>query len=221
MTELPSSYVVVDGRSKQVFSPDRPFQMLGVIAIDLPHDLWRDFRFFMEEARKAEDAGDAEKRYRFLRVSLLCLFAHVNAFFDLLIESAKKDAEFRSYKKTAMPKLSASSDWPGSEHGQFVVLYSSFTKSVHNKELPDINWSIKPLRNLLAHPSGARGVTVADLYDLGLDELLAGALSFQSWIMAAGQLCGIVCELDTASMARELGATISKRDKSGIKTQRF
>jgi hypothetical protein len=69
MTELPSSYVIVDGRSKQVFSPDTPFQMLGVIALDLPHDLWRDFLVFMEEARKAEDAGDAEKRYRFLRAS--------------------------------------------------------------------------------------------------------------------------------------------------------
>lgn len=221
MTELRSSYVVVDGRSKQVFSPDPPFQMLGVIALDLPHDLWRDFLFFMEKARKAEDAGDAEKRYRFLRVSLLCLFAHINAFFDLLIESMKKNGDFRNYKKTALQKLSASPDWPRSEHGQFAVLYSGFAKSVHNKTLPDINWSIKPLRNLLAHPSGARGVTVADLYNLGLDELLAGALSFQSWIMAAGKLCGIAYELDTASMARELGAAISKSDKSGINAQRF
>lgn len=221
MTQLPSSYVVVDGRSKQVFSPNTPFQMLGVIALDLPHDLWRDFLFFMEEARKAEDVGDAEKRYRFLRVSLLCLFAHVNAFFDLLIESLKKDADFRNYKKTAMPKMSTSPDWPGSEHGQFVVLYSSFAKSVHYKTLPDIDWSIKPLRNLLAHPSGARGVTVADLYNLGLDELLAGARSFQSWIVAAGQLCGVAYELDTASMARELGAAISESDKSRIKAQRF
>jgi len=221
MTELPSSYVVVDGRSKQVFSPDTPFQMLGVIALDLPHDLWRDFLVFMEEARKAEDAGDAEKRYRFLRASLLCLFAHVNAFFDLLIESVKKDADFRNYKSAALSKLKASADWPGSEHGQFVVLYAGFVKSVHNKVLPDINWSIKPLRNLLAHPSGARGVTVADLYDLGLDELLTGAVSFQSWIMAAGQLCGIAYELDTASIARELSAAISKSDRSGIKAQRF
>lgn len=30
--------------------------------------------------------------------------------------------------------------------------------------------------------------------------------SFQSWIMAAGQLCGIAYELDTASIARELSA---------------
>jgi hypothetical protein len=72
----------------------------------------------------------------------------------------KKDTDFRSYKSAALPKLKASPDWPGSEHGQFVVLYSGFVKSVHNKTLPDFNWSIKPLRNLLAHPSGARGVTV-------------------------------------------------------------
>jgi hypothetical protein len=145
----------------------------------------------------------------------------VNAFFDLLIDSMKKDADFRSYKSAALPKLKASPDWPGSEHGQFVILYNGFVKSVQNKTLPDIDWSIKPLRNLLAHPSGARGVTVADLYNLGLDELLAGAFSFQSWIMAAGQMRGIVYELDTASMARELSAAISKSDKSGINAQRF
>jgi hypothetical protein len=221
MTESRSSYVVVDGRSKQIFSPDPPFQMLGVIAIDLPHDLWRDFSFFMEEAKKAEDSGDPEKRYRFLRVSLLCLFAHVDAFFGMIIESVKKDADFRDYKRTATPKLRASPDWPRSEHGQFVVLYSGFMKAVHDKTLPAIDWSIKPLRNLLAHPSGVRGVTVADLYDLALDDLLAAALSFQSWIMAAAQLRGIAYEVDTASMARELGAAISKSNKSGIKAKRF
>ena len=190
MTELPSSYVVVDGRSKQVFGPDTPFQMLGVIALDLPHDLWRDFLAFIEEARKAEDAGDAEKRYRLLRASLLCLFAHVNAFFDLLTESMKKDTEFRHYKSAALPKLKASQDSPRFRARPIRGPLRGFVKSVHNKALPDINWSVKPLRNLLAHPSGARGVTVADLYNLGLDELLAGAVSFQSWIMAAGQLCG-------------------------------
>jgi hypothetical protein len=50
-----------------------------------------------------------------------------------------------------LPTLKASPDWPGSELGQFVVLYSGFVKSVRNKTLPDIDWSIKPLRNLLAH----------------------------------------------------------------------
>lgn len=209
MNDRPKSYVVIDARAKQVFAPHPPFTMLGVMALDLPCNLWRDFLFFIDEARAAEETGVAERRYRCLRVSLLCLFAHLNAFFDMLIQSRKQDAAFQDYKRREVPSRKSSQDWPRCEHGQFVVLYTDFIKSSQALTLPAIDWSIKPLRNLLAHPNGVRDITVADLYNLDVGALLAAAVSFQSWIVEACKLCSIQYEIDTAGVVSQFTASLT------------
>lgn len=206
-----TSFVVCDARSKRVFAPDQPFAMLGVLALDLPQDLWRDFVFFVEETRDAERRGDAESRYRFLRASLLSLFAYVNAFFDMLIESRKPDEEFQNYKRSEVQKRKTSPDWPRCEHGRFVVVYTDFVRSTQDITLPAIDWSIKPLRNILAHANGARDVTVADLYNLDIGHLLTSALSFQSWIVEATKHCLVEYEIDTAKMASEVATAFNKK----------
>lgn len=220
MSELPDSYVVVDARTKRMFAPDAPFHMLGVIAIDLPSDLWRDFVFFVEEARAAEHRGDAERRYRFIRASLLCLFAHLNAFFDIFIASLKNDSEFQHFKQTETAKRKADANWPRSEHGRFVAIYTEFATTIRHRSLPTIDWSIKALRNLLAHPTGTASVTVADLYNADLADLFAAAQTFQAWIAAVAVLCGIDYELDTAAIAQQFAATVAKTE-GPINTQRF
>ncbi|MCA1790062.1 MAG: hypothetical protein LC667_09460 [Thioalkalivibrio sp.] len=217
---VPSSYVVIDARSRKVFAPEPPFHALGVTALDLPQDLWRDFLFHAEEAKSAEQRGDSERRYRFVRSALLSLFAHLNAFFDMLIESRKSDTAFQAFRKAERPKRRGSPDWPRSEHGEFAVLFTDYAKAACGVSLPAIDWSIRPLRNLLAHPAGTRDVTVADLYNLDVDELLAGARSFERWIIESAKLCAVAYEIDTASLSTQFAATLSKTD-APLTAERF
>ena len=218
MSQRPASYIVCDARSKQAFAPTPPFRMLGVMALDLPQDLWGDFTAFVEDARRAEQRGEAEARYHFLRASLLSLFAHLNAFFDMLIASRKQDAAFSDYKRTETAKRKTSPDWPRCEHGQFVVVYTDFARTELQVDLPPIDWSIKPLRNILAHPNGARDVTVADLYNLDVDSLYKAALTFQAWIVGAAKLCSVEYHIDTAKLATDLTEKLTGQRTSA---QRF
>ena len=118
--------------------------------------LWHDFKFFLGESCKAEDAGDAALRYRYLRAALFSLFAHVNAIFDLLIDSRKSDTDFQDFRRAELPPLKGASGFPRCEHGEFMVLLNRFFAVRQNLQLPKVNFEVKLLRNVLAHPTGRK-----------------------------------------------------------------
>tara|TARA_B110000908_G_C10196677_1_gene423276 strand:- start:455 stop:1081 length:627 start_codon:yes stop_codon:yes gene_type:complete len=194
----------MDARSGELFVPAPPFNMVGATVLDLPSDLWRDFVFFVEEARKHEHSGRSELRYRFLRAGLLSLFSHLNAMFDMMIKSLKSDADYSDFKSNESKRRANRPDWPRCEHGRFVLLYTDYLKAERCIDLPVIDWSIKPLRNLLAHPSGVRDVTVADLYDLDINSLMRATDSFKAWIMEACEHCNVEYEADTEGILKTL-----------------
>jgi hypothetical protein len=218
MSKDVESYVVIDARAGKVFAPSPPFTMLGAMALDLPSDLWKDFLCFVENAKKQEREGFGELRYRFMRAALLSLFAHLNAMFDLLIASSKTDVDFQAYRQQEAQKRSRLPDWPKCEHGKYFTLYTEYVMTRYGKDMPKVDWSIKPLRNILAHPAGVRDVTVADLYNLDVDSLLGGAQSFHTWINEACQLCGVAYELDTEGVLKKFISSLAGQDWA---TQRF
>lgn len=199
----PMQALLIDARTKAVYGTPLTPGQLAVVAMDLPDDLWRDFQFFLEHARAAEQSDQSEQRYRFLRAALFCLFAHLNAFFDLLIASRKADKPFQEFRRTELSKLKTKlgTNFPRCEHGEFVVVFSEFLSRHHGRQLPTVDLKVKLLRNILAHPvSRKTDVSVADLYDLDLDQLESAASSLTSWLDDACRWCGVDRRIDTAEL---------------------
>jgi hypothetical protein len=63
-------------------------------------------------------------------------------------------------------------------------------------------------------------ITVADLYNLDVDSLLAAAQSFEAWIVEACKLCSVQYEIDTASIALSFVTKLTTNRPPG-ETQRF
>ena len=212
--------IVVDARSGMRYTPNPPFTARAVFAVDLPSDLWRDYEFFLCAARDAQDRRNLEMRYRYLRAALFCLFAHFNAFFDLLIDHQKRNnPAFWGTFKGEVKRRSGEANFPRCEHGQFMVVFSDYVSRQNGGTLPTVDLRVKSLRNILAHPvTTKQDVSVDDLYALDIDDLTASANSLSGWIRKACALCAIEWEIDTAAIVENF---VQKSGGRGSRASRF
>ncbi|ODS34382.1 MAG: hypothetical protein SCARUB_00513 [Candidatus Scalindua rubra] len=116
-----------------------------VKAIDLTGDSWRDYLHYMDEARREQDNGNALGMNRSLRSAFVNLYAHLDGVVCSLHEHLQKnDKTFVSRKGNDNKKCTL--------YDKIIDIKNHVEKEKRSR-LPNINLMLKPLRDIIVHPS--------------------------------------------------------------------
>jgi len=179
-------------------------------AIDLSGDTWRDYLHYLAEARQAETGSDERGKNRALRGAIANLFAHLDAVVSNLHDRLGRHRDFVAYRPRS---------------GRFCTLkdkidaIQSYTNRCLHVGLPALDLSLKPLRDILMHPSinkqGTHSDTrepvklsEVDLFSLSVAEVERCGQQIDKWLSRVCKLHNDVRFHDTRNICREYAAAL-------------
>lgn len=185
-------------------SPDG--KHVTIKAIDLTGDTWHDYVHYLEEARKSEASNDLHATNRALRAALANLIAHLDGVVTALHEKLRKTRSDFQTRKRRDGKQCTLKDR--------ILDLKKHAKQQMNSHLPYLRLRLKPLRDILVHPSITKTdqdettdrqieLSELDLFGLSVESLSDEGSHISSWL---DRLCAVYSYTrihDTYSIAKE------------------
>jgi hypothetical protein len=176
-----------------------------VKAIDLKGDVWRDYLQYLAEARQAEGASDERGKNRALRSALANLFAHLDGVVSGLHKRLRQRSDFVAHQPPS---------------GRFCSLKNkiddiqNYTTSYSSTGLTALELQLKPLRDILMHPSITKQDTdpatrqqvklsEADVFDLAVPDLDGCGQQIDKWLSQVCRIHNYSRFHDTRGICRE------------------
>lgn len=209
-----ATHVIIDARNKKVFaSTEAPGNGIVFFAVDLITDTWGDFSSFVEAAVQHEREGSFAQRNRYLRAAMMNLFAHldgvVSGVCDNLVQEGQLEAR---YADDAEVQCSLKS--------KIFALRDFFNRK--NQRLPFINLDLKPIRDIINHPSvsknksGDRSVilTHVDVYGVDIREVVDSGKQVDQWLNRVCRFAKYQRFVDTKAAIEKLVSAIEAQGTS-------
>jgi hypothetical protein len=211
-----ATHIIIDARNKVVLaSTEAPGKGTVFFAVDLISDTWGDFSHFLDAAVQHEKAGEFALRNRHLRAAMMNLFAHldgvVSGVCDQFVQQGHLDAR---YAGDSQDKCSLKS--------KIVGLRGHFKKK--NQQLPYIKLDLKPIRDIISHPSVAKTksgdnsviLTHVDVYGVDIREVVDAGKQIDQWLNRVCRLAKYQRFVDTKAEIEKLVASL---EAEGIPVQ--
>lgn len=176
-------------------------------AIDLTGDCWRDYLHYLDKARQKLVNDDILGMNRSLRSAFINLYAHLDGVVCSIHEHLQKtEKSFVSQKGNGHKKC---------------TLYSKMMEIKHHAEkekqsrLPYINLILKPLRDIIVHPSITKQcsihksvqkdiLTEVDVFDLSIDLLTKQGEIIDRWLKKLCSLYSYPRKHDTKKICEKI-----------------
>jgi hypothetical protein len=182
-----------------------------VKAIDLTGDSWRDYIYYLEEAQNFEEAEDQLGRNRSLRAALMNLFSHLDGVVSGLYERLQETEEnspLREARKNERCSLKTK-----------MLDLKDHAEGVKGTRLPYINLGMKPIRDILAHPSITKpkrnssgiedAISEIEVFDVTTTQLNECGQMIDKWLNRVSDLYDYPRQYDTRAICEEFGETLS------------
>jgi hypothetical protein len=193
-----------------------PSGQTTVRAIDLVGDTWRDYEYYLEEARKSESLGDLHATNRALRAALQNLIAHLDGVVTGLHQKLlKTEEDFRSprLEEGKQPTLK----------GRVQDLRRHAYQQM-NESLPSFRPHLKLLRDILAHPRITRPIedektnetielSEIDLFNLTVKDLSLEGQRISRWLDRLCKIYKYTRIHDTEKICEQFGKIFGKGSK--------
>jgi hypothetical protein len=194
-----ATHLVIDLRARQVHaSQDAPGEGTTFFAVDLITDTWDDFQYFLEQGRVFEHAREWRRRNRYVRVATAALFAHLDGSVSGIFELLSAHGQIRPFLPK-QPRFASLKTRAQAIHG--------FLEAEHKRQLPPLSLALKPLRDILNHPTASKKRTAAesdlntlrmiDVYGIAIEDLEKAGGDVSQWLDAVCPLVPFDRFIDT------------------------
>lgn len=175
---------------KLVVEPFEDGKSVTIAAIDLTGDAWSDYLHYIDQARELESSGDLHGTNRALRSALGNLIAHLEGVVSgLHLKLQETRIDFKPFTRP---------DGRCTVKSQISHLRNHAKQHMHCP-LPYLRLRLKPLRDILVHPSISKTaydegtgreiiLSELDLFDLTFSELSREGRQISQWL---DRLCAI------------------------------
>lgn len=180
-----------------------------VKAVDWKSDAWADYEYFLDEARVAADRDDLHGRNRFLRAALGNLFSHRDGFVRRIHKTLRKNHPEFAYHTASTRDCTLVG---------MIRDVRCHAKETLGQPIPFADLRLKPLRDIIAHPSitkgnhrgGTRGeYREVDLYELTPELLRADGNNIGRFLDELVRVYGHERFPDTAKTVAEFTKAMS------------
>ena len=192
-----ATHVIINPRKGEISaSMEAPGDGTVVFAVDLINDTWQDYGYFVQAAGQHESKREHALRNRYLRAALANLFAHldgvVTEVYDMLVDQRHITDRLNHGHCTLKDKMFA---------------IRGYIQDRLRKRLPYINLDLKPIRDIINHPSIVKPsdtrsadpvlLTHADVYALAISDLIEAGNQIHRWLDGACSAVGYQRFADT------------------------
>ena len=144
-----------------------------VFAVDLINDTWQDYGYFVQAAGLHESKREYALRNRYLRAALANLYAHLDGVvaevYDMLVGQRHISDRLNHGHCTLKDKMFA---------------IRGYIQDQLRKRLPYINLDLKPIRDIINHPSIVKpnDLTYVDVYALAIPDVIEVGNQIDRWL---------------------------------------
>jgi hypothetical protein len=182
-------HIILQPRNRWISEPQQncPGEGVVIFSVDLINDSWQDYEYFIHAAGAYEKSGEFDLRNRYLRTALTNLFAHLDGVVSEVTNLLVSKELIRSERRNGHRSLK-----------QKIIGLRKYAQRHAKNELPYLDLDLKPLRNIVNHPSVAVGsdgsdlapvaLTQSDVYAIAVEEVTQAADHINRWL---NKLCSI------------------------------
>ncbi len=202
-------HIIIQPRTRRVSPPQQngPGDRAVIFSVDLINDSWQDYQYFIHAAGAYEKSGEFALRNRYLRAALTNLFAHldgvVSEVTNLLVSKGLMRSEGRNGHCSLKHKI---------------IGLRKYAQRHAKNELPYLDLDLKPLRNIVNHPSVAVGsdgsdlapaaLTQSDVYAIAVEEVTEAADQINRWLNKLCSIAGYERFPDTKAWSEQVTAAL-------------
>lgn len=203
-----ATHVIINPRKREVSaSLQAPGEGTVFFSVDLINDTWQDYGYFVQAAGTHERKGEHALRNRYLRTALANLYAHldgvVSEVYGILVAQRHVRDDSRNRICSLKQKMFAIRDCLRDRKGQ---------------RLPYINLDLKPVRDIINHPSIVKAsrtpgvdsvvLTHVDVYAVAIPDVIEAGNQIHQWLDRACSAVGYERFADTKGWIEELQASL-------------
>jgi hypothetical protein len=203
------TYIIIDARNKKFdVSFDAPGDGTVIFALDLISDTWGDYLYFLQASIQCEKERQFEFRNRYLRAAMMNLFAHLDGVVSgVCNELVKEGCIGTRFGDNEQEKCSVKAK---------IFAIRDYFKLKRKRNLPYIKLELKPIRDIINHPSvtkpgsGKTSVVLdhVDVYGVDIREVDEAGKQIDRWLNQVCNLTGYQRLIDTKAAIEKFQAAL-------------